>query len=167
MSRLAEYRDYLRLHPKLTYLFAELTDLCNLSCLHCGSSCGGSRGRFLNTELLSRTLGEVAEDFEPRTVMICLTGGEPLMHPDFFKIAGKIQSIHVLTLNAGRNLSREISLATDFPTCGATDSGHSEATALSYAGDAANAPSASFAPEIQHIHGISTKMSRCSAYYRQ
>ena len=93
MSRLAEYRDYLRLHPKLTYLFAELTDLCNLSCLHCGSSCGGSRGRFLNTELLSRTLGEVAEDFEPRTVMICLTGGEPLMHPDFFKIAGKIQSL--------------------------------------------------------------------------
>ena len=78
MGRLAEYREYLRRHPRLTYLFAELTDRCNLACLHCGSSCGGGEGRLLDTKLLLRTLGEVAEDFEPRTVMICLTGGEPL-----------------------------------------------------------------------------------------
>ncbi|MBQ9901455.1 MAG: radical SAM protein [Clostridia bacterium] len=90
MGRLAEYREYLRRHPRLTYLFAELTDRCNLACLHCGSSCGGGEGRLLDTKLLLRTLGEVAEDFEPRTVMICLTGGEPLLHPDFFEIAKRI-----------------------------------------------------------------------------
>ena len=93
LHRLAEYRDYLRSHPRLTYLFAELTDRCNLSCLHCGSSCSGGRGKYLDTQLFLRTLGEVAEDFEPRTVMICLTGGEPLLHPDFFEIAGAIHAL--------------------------------------------------------------------------
>ena len=92
MHRLAEYRETLRSHPRLTYLFAELTDCCNLSCLHCGSSCGG-KGRYLDTRLLLRTLEEVAEDFEPRSVMICLTGGEPLLHPDFFGIAGTVHAL--------------------------------------------------------------------------
>ena len=93
MHRLAEYRKYLRSHPRLTYLFAELTDRCNLSCLHCGSSCGDGRGRNLDTALLLRTLEDVSQDFEPRTVMICLTGGEPLLHPDFFTIADRIHSL--------------------------------------------------------------------------
>ena len=92
MKRLALHRDYLRSHPRLTYLFAELTDRCNLSCLHCGSSCGGGNGRFLDTGLLLKTLDEVAEDFEPESVMICLTGGEPLLHKDFFTIAERIHS---------------------------------------------------------------------------
>lgn len=93
MRRLAEYRNYLRAHPRLTYLFVELTDRCNLACLHCGSSCGGGEGRILDTGLLLRTLEEVAGNFEPRSVMICLTGGEPLLHPDFFAIAGSIRSL--------------------------------------------------------------------------
>ena len=92
MHWLAEYRDELRSHPRLTYLFAELTDCCNLACMHCGSSCGVN-GRYIDTELLLRTLGTVADDFEPRIVMICLTGGEPMMHRDFFAIA---EGIHHL-----------------------------------------------------------------------
>ena len=92
MHRLAEYREYLRKHPRLTYLFVELTDRCNLACMHCGSGCGGG-GRFIDTETLLRALNETAEDFEPRTVMICLTGGEPLLHPDFYAIAGRIRSL--------------------------------------------------------------------------
>jgi radical SAM additional 4Fe4S-binding domain len=93
MHRLAAYRDYLRVHPRLTYLFAELTDRCNLACLHCGSSCGGGKGTYLDTRLMLRTLEEAAQDFEPQSVMICLTGGEPLLHPDFFGIADKIHAL--------------------------------------------------------------------------
>ena len=93
MKRLAAYREYLRGHPRLTYLFAELTDRCNLRCLHCGSSCGGEKGRFLDTGLLLNALATVAEDFEPKSVMICLTGGEPLLHKDFFTIAESIHSL--------------------------------------------------------------------------
>ena len=35
ISKMAEYREYLRKNPMLRYLFVELTDKCNLSCLHC------------------------------------------------------------------------------------------------------------------------------------
>jgi hypothetical protein len=40
MTALAEHTDYLRKKPKLTYLFFELTNTCNLACKHCGSSVG-------------------------------------------------------------------------------------------------------------------------------
>lgn len=82
------YREYLREHPRLTYLFIELTDACNMHCLHCGSNCGDHKN-FIDTELLLSALKTVAEDFIPKTVMICFTGGEPLLHPDFFNIVEK------------------------------------------------------------------------------
>lgn len=93
MAKLAQYRAYLRAHPRLTYLFVELTDRCNLRCLHCGSRCEQGRGQFLDTALLLRTLDELAEDFDPHTVMICLTGGEPLLHRDFDVIAERINAL--------------------------------------------------------------------------
>lgn len=86
MERLLEYREHLRRHPKLTYLFVELTDRCNLNCLHCGSRCEQGKGSFIDTELLLKALEEVAEDFDASSVMICLTGGEPLLHRDFDRI---------------------------------------------------------------------------------
>ena len=85
-----EYINYLRQNPRLTYLFIELTNCCNLSCLHCGSSCNPINGTYIDTELLIDTLESVAEDFEPNTVMICLTGGEPMLHKDFYRIVQKI-----------------------------------------------------------------------------
>ena len=86
MERLAAYRDHLRLEPRLVYLFLELTDCCNLACRHCGSSCDARRGTFLDADLAIETLRTVAEDFGASTVMVCLTGGEPLVHPRFFDI---------------------------------------------------------------------------------
>ncbi len=93
MSRLKEYREYLRMHPKLTYLFVELTEQCNLSCLHCGSSCSLAEKRYIDTKLILQALETVAEDFVPSTVMICLTGGEPLLHPDFWVIVERIVAL--------------------------------------------------------------------------
>ena len=90
MEDLFLYREYLHENPRLTYLFLELTDKCNLSCLHCGSSCDGKRRTFIDTEVLFSCLETVAIDFEPESVMICVTGGEPLMHPDFYKIIEKV-----------------------------------------------------------------------------
>lgn len=86
MTDLASYRTWLRTHPKLAYLFVELTDKCNLNCLHCGSSCEQTNNQFIETSLLLRTLVTVSEDFDPFTIMICFTGGEPLLHPDFIQI---------------------------------------------------------------------------------
>lgn len=92
LQKLHEYKQYLREHPKLMFLFVELTDCCNLQCLHCGSSCL-QEGTMIDTEMLLATLEEVAEDLDPGKVMICLTGGEPLLHPDFFRIVGKIDEL--------------------------------------------------------------------------
>ena len=87
MERLAAYREGLQREPRLAYLFLELTDRCNLACRHCGSSCGARNATFLDADLAIDTLRTVAEDFDPRSVMVCLTGGEPLVHPRFFEIA--------------------------------------------------------------------------------
>lgn len=78
---------------KLVYLFAELTDKCNLSCLHCGSSCSGANSNYLDADLLISTLKKVSSDFPYGSVMLCLTGGEPLLHPEFNRI---VASAHKL-----------------------------------------------------------------------
>lgn len=90
MGKLHEYICYLRKNPRLAYLFIELTDCCNLSCQHCGSRCGQSKGTYIDTTLLLDALETIAEDFDPNRVMICLTGGEPMLHKDFYKIVQRI-----------------------------------------------------------------------------
>jgi len=93
MERLREWLDHLRTHPRLTFLFVELTRRCNLACLHCGSRCDGSQALTLDFDLLVTTLGTVAEDFDPKSVMICLTGGEPLLYPHFWPLVKKITEL--------------------------------------------------------------------------
>ena len=86
MERLAQYRQYLYTHPRLTYLFFELTDACNLSCLHCGSHAGPRNRTYLPITDVKMVLDQVALAYSPGTIMICLTGGEPLLHPNLFEI---------------------------------------------------------------------------------
>lgn len=93
MTQLAEYRSYLLKNPKLKYLFIELTDHCNLGCLHCGSNCNQLKKHYIDTKLIINTLNQIAEDFAPRDIMICLTGGEPLLHPDFYLIVEEINKL--------------------------------------------------------------------------
>ena len=81
MKALAEYQAKLRKKPALRMLFFELTDVCNLNCLHCGSRCSGKNSAYLNFDLIRKTLRCVAEAYDPGKIMICLTGGEPLLYP--------------------------------------------------------------------------------------
>ncbi len=37
LRALADYRERLRVNPRLVYLFLELTNACNLSCMRCGT----------------------------------------------------------------------------------------------------------------------------------
>ena len=64
----------------------ELTGGCNLSCPHCGSFCGPEEMHFLPFEEIKKLLGQVARKYGTRQTMICLTGGEPLLHPRFYEI---------------------------------------------------------------------------------
>lgn len=87
LEQVAKHREELRANPRLRWVFFELTDRCNLRCRHCGSDCT-SRGQLLPIRDIEKTLASV------RAVrpMICLTGGEPLLHPDFFEIAKCIRA---------------------------------------------------------------------------
>ncbi|MCR5794931.1 MAG: radical SAM protein [Solobacterium sp.] len=82
LEDVARHRDRLREAPRLRWLFFEITDRCNLRCRHCGSSCT-AEGHALTVEDVKKTLQSV-QSVRP---MICLTGGEPLLHPQFFAIA--------------------------------------------------------------------------------
>lgn len=88
LNQLAAYRDHqLRKNPQLRLLFIEMTELCNEHCRHCGSQCGDyvEEDR-LSGEEIKDFLRQVKEDFDISKIQLCITGGEPLLRPDFFEI---------------------------------------------------------------------------------
>ena len=88
LEKLADYREDLYKHPQLRQLFFELTLKCNEACFHCGSSCGAARPDGLPAEVYAGILDEVKQNFDIGRLMLCITGGEPLLRPDFFNILG-------------------------------------------------------------------------------
>ena len=68
------------------YLFFELTDACNLSCIHCGSNACPQNHTYLPIESVKMVLQQVANEFSTEGIMICLSGGEPMLHPNLFEI---------------------------------------------------------------------------------
>jgi radical SAM protein with 4Fe4S-binding SPASM domain len=80
-------------HP-LEYLFLEVTRACNLACAYCGSSCGPKTQR---TELsIDEWLGvvrQIATDFDARSIMVAVTGGEPLLKPDIFCLFTELNTL--------------------------------------------------------------------------
>ena len=88
LEDVARHRDALRKDPRLVWLFFEITNRCNLKCKHCGSSCTAQGGE-LTVEDIERTLSGVNN----KETMICLTGGEPMLHPRFFEIAERLNEL--------------------------------------------------------------------------
>jgi radical SAM protein with 4Fe4S-binding SPASM domain len=68
-------------HP-LRYVFLEITRRCTLACRHCGSDCGRAPApnELSEAEWLG-VLDQLVTDFDPRQLVVVLTGGEPLCHP--------------------------------------------------------------------------------------
>ncbi len=91
LERVAQHREKLRKEPHLRWLFFEITNRCNLNCAHCGSSCT-SNGDYLTVTDVKTTLNSISQN-KPS---ICLTGGEPMLHPQFFDIAECVQSMGFL-----------------------------------------------------------------------
>lgn len=80
-------------HP-LRYLFLEITQQCNLSCLHCGSDCGKAPlENQLTTEEWLAFIAELAERFPGRNKpFLVITGGEPLLHPQLDELLSAIRA---------------------------------------------------------------------------
>jgi len=63
----------------------ETTRNCNLACMHCrASATNGPHSGELDTRASLRLLDQIAQVGKP---IVILTGGEPLLRPDIFKIA--------------------------------------------------------------------------------
>lgn len=86
LSKLDEYRSYLYKHPKLRYLFFELTQKCNENCFHCGSKCGALGLGEMPKEVFINVLQDVQENLDISELQLCITGGEPLLYPEFFDL---------------------------------------------------------------------------------
>jgi radical SAM protein with 4Fe4S-binding SPASM domain len=87
MNKLAEYRKQLYQKPILKDLFLEVTSRCNALCEHCGSRCGEDfKEDEISAECLKKTLKEIAEAYNPKDILLNVTGGEPLMRNDLFEI---------------------------------------------------------------------------------
>jgi AdoMet-dependent heme synthase len=67
--------------PSLRYLVVEITDRCNLTCAHC------YLGETAGVDLPTRALERMMEEFELMGgLRLMVSGGEPLLHPDFEKV---------------------------------------------------------------------------------
>ncbi len=65
----------------------ETTLACNLRCLHCGSRAGRPRQRELDT---GESLGLIRDLAGLGCRWICLSGGEPLLRPDWPRLVEEI-----------------------------------------------------------------------------
>ena len=67
--------------PSLRYLEFQITDRCNLNCRHCYI------GEGLHCDLSIETILQALEEFEGmHGLRILLSGGEPLLHPQFWTL---------------------------------------------------------------------------------
>jgi radical SAM enzyme (rSAM/lipoprotein system) len=80
-------------HP-LRYLFLEITQKCNLNCLHCGSDCGKTpRANELSTREWLDFIDYLGHRHpKNETLFIVVTGGEPFCHLNLMEIFDRINS---------------------------------------------------------------------------
>lgn len=83
LGREARLRDVRRREHALRELMFEMTDACNLRCLHCGSSCEAS-GDYLDVDAACALLDEVAGAYDPGGIRVTATGGEPFLNGRLF-----------------------------------------------------------------------------------
>ncbi len=91
--------------PSLRYLEVHLTDRCNLRCRHC--YLGEPAGRDLPLPGVEQLLEEFTE---LQGLVLILSGGEPLLHPFFWKLNDKLgeTEFRVVLLSNGTLITPEV-----------------------------------------------------------
>lgn len=74
---------------KPTVVQIEITNKCNLKCIHCYASSGNKKSYELTTNEIKKLISEL---YDSGTTMVLLTGGEPLLHPDFLELCKTVRS---------------------------------------------------------------------------
>jgi radical SAM protein with 4Fe4S-binding SPASM domain len=121
-----------------------LTYVCNLRCQHCYENAGALRDRGLTVEELplGRKLDIVDEIAQSHIPTLSLSGGEPLMHPDFWPVLERAQQrgIYVSINTNGTLITKDI--ARRLEDCG-----------LGYAGISLDAPDAETHDRFRGVAG--------------
>jgi uncharacterized radical SAM superfamily Fe-S cluster-containing enzyme len=94
-------------HSCLTLI--EITDHCNLECPICYAASGPSRPQYRSKEQIEAMLDAVVSN-EGRPDVVQISGGEPTLHPDFFRVLdlARQRPIQHLMLNTnGIRIARE------------------------------------------------------------
>ncbi len=86
-----------------------ITRRCNLHCLHCSASQEQFLRKDMTTNELLSTIDELAAY---KVFRIALTGGEPLIHPDFFVLANAVTK-HPMRLQINTNATLVTSKVVD------------------------------------------------------
>ena len=104
MNKLAELREYAKKHGKLFFAHIEITDVCNFRCNHCYISKAKNFISFDEAKFIVDIL------LKKEVFHVTLTGGEPLIHPDFVKIYKLMKNagMHVTLFSNGSLFSDEI-----------------------------------------------------------
>ncbi len=111
--------------PSLRYLMIEITRKCNLSCRHCylGESSG--------IDMSVKTLEKVLDEFEQMGgLRLIVTGGEPLLHPEFEKISSLCagRSFRTILVTNGTLIDERTARALEFQevqiSIDGTEAGH-------------------------------------------
>lgn len=91
--------------PSLRYLELQITNRCNLQCRHCYISEGSHQ------DLSIKQIQKVFEEFEEiQGLRLLLSGGEPLLHPDFweFNYALRNYAFRSVLLSNGTLITEEV-----------------------------------------------------------
>jgi len=89
--------------PTLRFVIWMATRRCNLRCRYCVLPHEESPGADLSTDEVKRVFAEVAEDFDPRQIMVGITGGEATLRPDLVEIVGYLVRLGFRTVAVDSN----------------------------------------------------------------
>lgn len=87
----------------------EITNKCNLNCLHCLNNSSYEDNSFLSVDQICDLVNDLKKI---KVTSIYLTGGEPTMHPDFDKVVLYIKSknIKIVIATNGMNIKNKINI---------------------------------------------------------
>jgi radical SAM protein with 4Fe4S-binding SPASM domain len=90
--------------PSLRYLLLNITNKCNLACRHC------YLGASVNTHIEPRLFEKTVSQFEDMGgLKLMVSGGEPLLHPEFWKLMDALTSceLRIVLLSNGTLIDKK------------------------------------------------------------
>lgn len=88
------YRHSIAQIHELKYIFFEVTQKCNLTCLHCGSDCqSSSQAPDLPTEAILDVLKQIKTKHNSRELTVAISGGEPLCYNEIWELGQEISNL--------------------------------------------------------------------------